>query len=58
MNKKEISLERKSYLKKIKQKKYLILLTQLSLLIGFLIYALFLIFASIGFMAGHNAGGK
>lgn len=32
--------------------------SDLSLLIGFLIYALFLIFASIGFMAGHNAGGK
>lgn len=29
-----------------------------SMLVGFVIYALFLIFASIGFLAGHNAGGK
>lgn len=36
MDKKEISLERKQYLKKIKQKKYLILLTQISILVGFL----------------------
>lgn len=36
MNKNEISLERKIYLKKKKQKKYLILLTQISLLIIFL----------------------
>lgn len=36
MDKKEISFERKSYLKKIKQKKYLVLLTQLCILIGFL----------------------
>lgn len=36
MDKKEISLERKQYLKKIKQKKSLILLTQISILVGFL----------------------
>lgn len=36
MDKKEISLERKIYLKKIKRKKYLILLTQISILVGFL----------------------
>ena len=36
MNKKEISLERKTYLKKIKQKKYLVLLTQLLILALFL----------------------
>lgn len=36
MNKKEISYERKQYLKKIKQKKHLILLTQIVLLISFL----------------------
>ena len=36
MDKKEISLERKQYLKKIKKKKYLILLTQISILVGFL----------------------
>lgn len=36
MNKKESSLERKNYLKKKKQKKYLILLTQLFILVGFL----------------------
>ena len=36
MDKKEISLERKNYLKKIKRKKYLILLTHISLLVGFL----------------------
>jgi len=36
MNKNEISLERKSYLKKIKHKKYLVLLAQLAILIGFL----------------------
>ena len=36
MNKKEISLERKTYLKKIKQKKYLVLLAQLFILVGFL----------------------
>lgn len=36
MNKKESSLERKDYLKKKKQKKYLILLTQLFILVGFL----------------------
>lgn len=36
MSKHQISLERKSYLKKIKLKKYLVLLTQLSILIGFL----------------------
>lgn len=36
MNKKQISYERKQYLKKIKQKKYLIILTQIALLIGFL----------------------
>jgi len=37
MNKKEISLERKYYLKKIKQKKFLILLVQLFILITFLV---------------------
>ena len=37
MNKKIISKERKEYLKKIRHKKYLILLTQISILIGFLI---------------------
>lgn len=36
MDKKEISLERKQYLKKIKKRKYLILLTQISILVGFL----------------------
>ena len=36
MNKKEFSLERKTYLKKIKQKKYLVLLTQLLILVLFL----------------------
>lgn len=36
MNKNELSLERKLYLKKIKQKKYLVLLTQLLILIAFL----------------------
>lgn len=36
MDKNEISLERKSYLRKLKRKKYLVLLTQLFLLIGFL----------------------
>lgn len=36
MDKKEFSLERKQYLKKIKKKKYLILLTQISILVGFL----------------------
>ncbi len=36
MNKKESSLERKDYLKKKKQKKFLILLTQLFILVGFL----------------------
>lgn len=36
MNKKEISLERKVYLRKIKQKKYLVLLVQLMILISFL----------------------
>lgn len=36
MNKKEISYERKQYLKKIKQKKYLVLLTQITLLVSFL----------------------
>ena len=37
MNKNEISLERKTYLKKIKQKKYLVLLTQILILITFLL---------------------
>lgn len=36
MNRKEISYERKQYLKKIKQKKYLVLLTQITLLVSFL----------------------
>lgn len=36
MNKNEVSLERKIYLKRKKQKKYLILLTQIFILIGFL----------------------
>lgn len=36
MNKNECSLERKTYLKKKRQKKYLILITQLFILIGFL----------------------
>ena len=37
MNKNKLSIERKTYLKKKKQKKYFILLTQLFILIGFLI---------------------
>ena len=37
MNKNEISLDRKTYLKKIKQKKYLVLLTQILILITFLL---------------------
>ena len=36
MNKKAISLERKNYLKKIKQKKYFVLLAQISILVCFL----------------------
>lgn len=37
MNNKELSLERKIYLKKIKHKKLLVLLTQLLILVGFLV---------------------
>lgn len=36
MNKNQISTERKQYLKKLKQRKYLILLTQITVLVGFL----------------------
>lgn len=36
MNKNDVSIERKTYLKKIKQKKFLVLLTQILILVGFL----------------------